>query len=372
MATQTERPSSPPIQSITSVGRLLIAVIGLTCAVLLTSQLAGSASSSAPIEATGPGAGPDTLGAIETKSAVYDLVFDRERGRLWYAVFQTAEADYLYWADVRTRAGGSVELPNVDTNGFTSQIEVAGDGAVWVTEPYALIRYWPDDGTLDVLTFQQPGSAEDGAAGLLPGTWISAIGVDGDNVVVSRNNIAYVEWVDPKLRLGRRMTVDVDHSGARSSAVVGSQIYLTAGYTSSAAVEALDLTDGSVRGASTSATHLERMAAGVLASGSGVVYRLPGIERVDALTGGDEIAVATDSGDLVGISALEALVELVRPDGKIGWSIPLPTISSTVTNPLGQEVTIQAAHQLLALAVDDAGHVWYSDGSTLQIVELGP
>jgi hypothetical protein len=105
------------------------------------------ASPSGPVASQIPSATAATSAVSMTLPAdSYDLAYDRARGLLWLAIMQISAPDWLY----AIRADGGFErwsLPDVQHNGYLSQIEVDSHGAVWVTEAYLFGSVRPRDGT---------------------------------------------------------------------------------------------------------------------------------------------------------------------------------------------------------------------------------
>lgn len=315
------------------------------------------------------------LMTIQTPAPTYDLEFDRSRNRIWYSTLQTAGPDSLNWTDVASGEGGSVELPSTEYNGFVSETKLASDGAVWVSEPYRLVRFEPESGELRVLDMpdvatefgvQPPGSGEP-----LSGSWISSIATDGPNAIVSRNSLLDVVWVDEQMGIEKSVSVDADHSGAMDMVVSEGYLYITAGYTSSAGVTAIELATGRAFPRSGAATSLDTEAGIVLASGAGRVDELgPSSDRVIA-PASDAVVVGGLNGILAEMSSLRGSVRVISSDGATLWEYVIPAVEGYVTNPLGHEVKVRGRSQLAAVVVDADGHVWAADASGARILKLG-
>ena len=77
-------------------------------------------------------------------------------------------------------------LPDVDSNGYESQVHLSSDGTVWVSEPYTLINIDPKSGSERRLDLGAPDPANLTAPD--QGTWIGSFLVDESNLYVARAN----------------------------------------------------------------------------------------------------------------------------------------------------------------------------------------
>jgi hypothetical protein len=296
-----------------------------------------------------------------TEGAVYDIAYDTLRNRVWYPVLRAEGGDYLAWIDIKTAETGSVPLPDTDYNGFTSQVKVADDGAIWVTEPNLLIRYDPSLKSMGSVDLSGPADA-----------WISSIAVDGANVIVARNGLVQVQWVGPGLNLGKTLDVDDQHAGAMSMALVAGHLYLTSAYSRVASVESIDVASGAVQNTPVTATRLSPSGLGLVASGSGSSYRLGPANAIETLGTGDDIAVSGTLGDIAELSTRTGVISAVNQDGASLWSFAFPKLSTSVINPLGKVVTANVVRHLDAVCIDGNGDAWVADGTSLQIIQIGP
>jgi hypothetical protein len=162
----------------------------------------------------------------------YDLAYDQARGVVWLAVMQISEPDWLY----AVGADGSFErwpLPEVQHNGFLSQVEIDSQGAVWVTEEYVLTRFDPASGEASSIALSEeapdaiPGALDPGNPN--PGTWLSAIAPFGDGVLAARNNVAAFVGYDSTLASVATIRVASPYAGPSDLLVTGDRIVALGG-----------------------------------------------------------------------------------------------------------------------------------------------
>jgi hypothetical protein len=195
-----------------------------------------SASAVASLDATVPSA-PASMPPVSVTlpDDSYDLAYDPPRGLLWLAVMQISEPDWLY--AVGTDATFERwPLPDVQHNGYLSQVEVDSHGAVWVTEGYVLARFDPDTHKTMSLSLAEeaPDALPDALDSGNPnaGTWISAIAPFGDGVLVARNNVAAFVAYDSTLEPVTTIHVAPPYAGPSDLLVTGDGIVALGSQTS--------------------------------------------------------------------------------------------------------------------------------------------
>jgi hypothetical protein len=155
---------------------------------------------------------------LDLSLASFEMAVDPARGTVWLATIQPAAKDTLWAVDMRTGDVRGFDLPDVDYNGFTTHIRVGGDGAVWVSLPYELVRVDPESGEVTSVRFAEkvegalPGALDQNAT--LPGTWLSAILPEGTGMLVARNHVPYLTRVSADMTVSRGADVGEGHAGA--------------------------------------------------------------------------------------------------------------------------------------------------------------
>lgn len=319
----------------------------------------------------------------------FSLALDESRGSAWFATFSPSGPDQLHELDLKLGSIRDWPLPDVDYNGFVSHVALAQDGAVWVSEPYALVRFDPQTEASSTLRFdltdadQVENALDPGAP--LPGTWISAFGVSGNSVVVARNNVSALAVVSPSLSVSARLTLPETYAGAQSLVVASDGSMLVApGATHTAGVGHF-LPDGSL--------------ANVLPiAGTRVVSLGPDVVVVDGVAGpavltstskfadarsllwpSTSVAPGTTPGDerwrFAVTGANEAVYDpysnrvTLSIDGTLR-SLDLPKTTGHVTSPTGEQTTVTSHARVNDIVVTQSGTTWYLDGSNHSLVEL--
>jgi hypothetical protein len=216
------------------------------------------------------GATSSTLGTYELGSQVYDLAYDPSTDQLWMAIMRPGGTDELVAFDALAhQVALRIALPDTDYNGFLSQIEVGPDGAVWVTEPYALVRYAPGAGItsleFDVYAPDADGSADDPGDPLF-GTWISGLGVDGTTAIIGRVHVPYLSVVDAEMNIVERIDLPAAADGTTDIARLDESLFVAIGLRSQATIWSIERGGAASTGLS-GARFARHDEAGVLAYG---------------------------------------------------------------------------------------------------------
>jgi len=224
--------TQPRAMSVRKVRRMcaIVALTGLAMAGCAAPHL-GAGTGVVPLA----GARPLTAAvSVSLPADVFSLAFDPARDAVWYPVMTPYGPSTLYEMSART---GKVEahfaLPATTGDGLVSSTRVAADGDVWVSEPYRLVRVDPSTATVTSvdLSVSVPGAEADPNAAL-PGTWIAAMTIATDSVLVARNNVPFLEqWsldmkpmADVPIPSGASRTFDMitGHDGILATVAGGS------------------------------------------------------------------------------------------------------------------------------------------------------
>ena len=276
------------------------------------------------------------------------LAFDPARNAIWYTSMNEQGPAQLYEANSSTgRTEAQFTLPDAASTGLFSVVRVAGDGSVWVAEPYALVRV--DPATSSVTAIDLPvavtGTIKDAPD---PGTWISAMTVTSDSVLVGRDNLPFLQqW-----SLGLQPEADVPLPPGDSGP------------------ESLTTTKAGVEIAFANNPTLEadagKTVAVALSNGTG---SQPDYLSVMAPTG---VALQRfDGTQIVAVDPASHTLDWITPAGGTG-RIPWPATSVIVhgppspRHPTGSDVHTFTEDQLLAALVTPSGDLWIvkGDGGT--------
>ncbi len=164
-------------------------------------------------------ASTQTSKVVSISSGAYKLAYDAPRKLLWFAEISRSGDDFLWSVGVDSGRISKYPLPSVEYNGYTTQIKVSPDGAVWVSLPYELARLDPADGTVRSLEISEKAAGALPAAtdrsAPLPGTWISDILFDGNAALVARVNVPYLTRVDAMLGQSQDLPLPDSHAGSK-------------------------------------------------------------------------------------------------------------------------------------------------------------
>lgn len=361
------------------------------------STVAPSASFVAPASvvptATIFAAMPREVVRIQDASA-NDLAIDVAGSALWFMLPRLVpdEPDLLVRIETAAGAETTWPMPPTDGNGFLSEIALATDGAVWLSDGYRMRRFDPASGAWATVVFPLdiPGALNGGA----DGTWISGFGIDGAGAWVARHNVTTVVRLDASLAETDAVAVGADLAGASDVAWVDDRLFIIRGaragadgQITAAGIVILTAQGDEVAFAPLQASRLDAVGDVVLARGgpsipaqtalvdaSGAVIDLVpgvGLETLAALTSESHPVIYRNNGPSA------AVLERVR-DGRIerlatferrlvqlnSCPLPMPVASGGAVSS-GCPMAWVGAPELTGLAVDSTGAAWYltRDGS---------
>lgn len=338
------------------------------------SALATGSSASSPVSP----ATAKELGRLSLADPVYRLAYDPGRNAIWFATFEVAGPDYLYQVDAVTNAMSRYDLPDTDYNGYLSTIKIARDGAVWLNEPYRMIRFDPLTAKDRALDF----AAEDPEAVPLaldpgnpvPGTWISSFAFLGDDVATARNNIPEIRIFDREFKEVGSVTIPRPYAGARDMAVSvkGDLIYALPGLGQTGGVVTLSR-EGSIESVNgADGTRLETVGSDVFLSGGGGTWLTGGRDSVGparADSSQESFAVANGDGAVILYDASNGFIDKVI-DGQVVSELALQRTEVTIPRPGGDAIVGQAVTQVSDLITDGQGVTWYVDVSANELVRV--
>lgn len=194
-----------------AVGAILVGTMLAGCAAT-GGHVAGDVATTAPARTIRP----TVSQTIPT--AAYAVAYDPFRNSIWYATMTSQVSATLYEADA---VSGSVEarftLPAGQTTGVESDIVVAPDRSIWVSEGYDLVRVDPSSGRISSLPLPLdvagalPDALSAGAED--PGTWISSLAATSDSIVVGRDNVPFLQQYSFSLQPEANVPLPAGDSG---------------------------------------------------------------------------------------------------------------------------------------------------------------
>lgn len=322
--------------------------------------------------------GPAARSVVGLAGEAYDLEYDPARGRLWLAIMRATGPDELVSVDVETLEQAAWTLPDADYGGFLSRVKLGADGAVWVTQPYRLVRFDPASSSLAERTFDLvvpdalPNALDPGT--LLPGTWISAIAPDADTVLVARNNVPYLVRVDDSLVEVERIPVPDPYAGAQDLVVAApDRIWLLSGPTALASVALLRRSGAVVSAVAGGGTRLasadgRTIALGV-GGGSAQLNPDGSLSSGPGLGSSDPSRAAVLGSRTVIYDAGTGVIALFHGPDEIGRLI-LDERRIELPNPAGGTTIGRIRPAVNDVALDGKGRVWYLDGRAHTLVRL--
>lgn len=360
------------------VGHSLVA-IALAAGVLLALLLL-AATREFTIPSRVPATG--TLAALKASFSVggdiYDLAYDSQRDSVWYAIF--GDVDKVFQMRLKDHQTLSWDLPSTDYDGGTSKVGVAGDGSVWITEPYQLIRLLPEKNTEQTLKFapQDPGALPNALdpGNPVPGTWISAIAFQGSDAVVARNNVPFLMRVTAEMNVAGTIALPPGYDGPYGVAVAqDGTIYATRDWANSPSAVMVISPGGSNSPSTAIAGRLDQTFGGVLASGGlglGDWLAAPGTVTPVVAIGASSpmnITVADPRGGVTAYDSTHGVIERIV-DGQIVSKFVVPTRTAIVRYPGSAGKTETVAASVRDLVTDTNGNTWYFDASRRVLEEI--
>jgi hypothetical protein len=312
--------------------------------------------------------------------AVYQLGFDRSRESLWFAYMAPGIGDWLYEMKLGDQSLVKWDLPLGAGNGFVTRVEVAADGAIWVNEDYRLIRFEPSSELLTAIDFDPNVSDSDSQHQdpMLPGTWVSAMAVDGDDVLVARMNVPYLTRVSQHMAVVGTIPLPDGFDGARDLATLSDgSIAALSGWNEPPATAVLD-SKGTVK----SLVPISALAGDsriVVVSDAYFITETPGVLRT--VDGSSRALVAnainvsagaaSETGALTLFDANANMVYRVV-DQKIVSQASIPPVEGRVRPAGGEAIDVSAGPDVKAMVIDDRGVTWMVFGRDQTLVRLDP
>jgi streptogramin lyase len=356
------------------VATLIVATGFVSTALLRGRTPPAAAGSAAPDPTAG---GPEV--ALQLPGEVYQLTYDPERDALWFAVMDPGMSSWVYRFDIATAKTNRWELPTAPGNGFLSEVRLASDGAVWVSEDYALARLVPESGQMTSLELDAkvPDALPDNPT--LPGTWVSAFASDGTGALVARTGVPYLTRLSSDLKVVEKVPVPDGFAGARDVAVLpGGPIALLSGWSQSGQIAVLDPTGKqlsmfeAVNVGGNSRIAVDSAGAMVISETPSTSYTAAGTSS--ALLTGQTVNLSAVAADPIsGVVAYDEVAgKLYRIDeGQLTGTVALPATSVTVMHG-GQTFRSEAPAYVRAMTVDKHGATWLIVGRdrTLERAQL--
>ncbi len=371
----TPRQQGSPILGLATVAALAISVL-IVAARPVPETRGGAMTGVARATLSAPG--PVARSEVELAGEAYDLEYDPVRGKLWLAIMRATGPDDLVSVDVETLGQEAWALPDADYGGFLSRVKIGADGAVWVTQPYRLMRFDPGSSSLAERTFDLfvpdalAGALDPGAP--LPGTWISAITPDAGAILVARNNVPYLVRLNDLLVEVERIPVPDSYAGAQDLAVAGpDRIWVLSGPTAPPSVALLRL-DGEVlaevEGGGTRLASAEGRTIALGVGGGSVQLNPDGSFSTGPGLGRSDPSRAAGLGSRTVIyDAGAGTITLFEGSIVIGQLV-LGERMIEVPNPAGGTTIGRIRPAVNDVALDGKGRVWYLDGRAHMLVRL--
>ena len=103
----------------------------------------------------------------------------------------------------------------------TTDVVVDGQGEVWVVAGYGLVRFDPGTGRSQLRAYPEPDMTQVYTDG---GSWLSAIGADGDGVLIARHGDHVLTRVDESMGDAGSISLPASWTDLRGIAVLGDRI----------------------------------------------------------------------------------------------------------------------------------------------------
>jgi hypothetical protein len=302
-----------------------------------------------------------------------NIAYDPFRNAIWYAVMNLQGPAILYEADSSTgHVKARFTLPDADSTGLSSVVRVAQDESIWVAEPYAIVRVKPGSASVSSvnLPLAVPGALPDAldAGALSPGTWVSAMTLTSDSVLVGRDNVPFLQQWSMELQPEANVALPKGDSGPADMTTTDTRLEIAIPNKTSIETDAgrsvsVDLPNGTSSPVFKGKTALQP---NYLTVGQG-----PNIS-LQAFSGGSILSVDPTSHVLNWTTTSGRRIQ-----------IPWPATSITVHGPpgpgdqTGRDVKTFTEARLLAAVITPAGKLWImsgaaiSNGATLKEYEAG-
>jgi hypothetical protein len=366
------RKSEAKATSLTVLALAVLAVVGVGVAVALRQMAALDRAGAADVlnQAWGRAAEnqPDTMIPTlvgELPDVAWDLAYSAATDEVWF-VLGTGESAGLYRADQKGFVLAT-PLPGGEYSGVHHRVRFLASGDVILNADYALVRYSPSSGkTTEILLAADAVGALSNAfdpAIPLPGTWVSAFAVDGNDIILARNNVTVLTVFDG-LTMQPRIAIPLpeDYAGSRQVITADDQLYLlnragTIGHfnKSGQLVEEFDV----------QASEMAVESGQLLTSGAvaGPVRDVTGQPFQSDLNVGRDGLLVTESGAIATYDQQTGTIEVWSSSAPAVRRMTLPYVPVPNRGP-GYRSGATVPPTLLDLAISDTGAIWLSRGDS--------
>ena len=312
------------------------------------------------------------------------IAYDPDRNVIWLATTTTGGPDHLNRVDASTGAVTTFRLPVADFAGPDSQVKVDGAGNVWMSDGYTLMRLAV--GSKHVASITLPVKDPDALGGALtpnsasPGTWITAIGIVGDGLLVARQNVGALVRFDSSLKPVARFRIPTDFAGSTDIYVDQNDRIELLGGVSLGKTLGLFTGDGhliqkvNVFGMRLATAPGKMIVSGGLDNGAIVTSSAAGLTADTTLTIGTigSLAAPDPAGGTVLYDGLAGVIERASNGAAIAsYRLPKARICPPQPpQPNGRTSCFLVASQITALTVDMRGDIWFTVSSSKELQEI--
>lgn len=363
----------------------VVLLVGVVVAGIL-SGVVGHAPGAAGATAS-PATGASVVRTVGPFGLVRDLVYDSSRNAIWFVGEGVDPGDTLYEVSVSDLAVRDWRMPaGAGQAGYLARVKLDQRGNLWANFDYALVRFEPSTSTFSLLQFTLdtpgvlPGAAN--PVDVSSGTWISAFGFQGGDILVARNLVPYLTLADQSMTLQAPIPVPTGYAGAWDIAPMsGGDFALLAGHGAGRADSTVVL-DASGNLVSQLALRGTRLAT---ANGSIVVTAGPGVGAVQSPGARLSSLVTTPGmfGSQLSFDPRGGVTLYDRGTGRIDRvvngllvsSIRVPTVQAVIHLPPVPGVTsapndlppTSIAASVTAMVDVASGQTWYFDSGSGQL-----
>ena len=373
------------LAALAGISALAIVAVGLGVTSLksrapVAAEASGELPANTPAATSGGpshAAGPASMVVMALPFPVYQLTYDPAGDALWFAVMEPGIGDWLYRVDPATGKSTEWELPVAPGNGFVSQVHVADDGAIWVSEDYRLVRLDPATGKVTSLVLDPSGQdivpsvVEDPN---LPGTWISSFTTDASGAILARNGVPLLTLVSSDLQIRGTVPLPDGFVGPIDiRRLPDGSLALLSGWSHLGELGIINGEGGLIASTSVEAGGNSRIAmneTGEMVISQAASNRYDAVASSEALLPGQSIglwAVTADlNGGFVAYDGDAGVVYQIDP-GKVTIELSMPPTHGTVCH-LGSCQDVAAPADVTAMAVAARGTIWMIVGRDLTLV----
>ncbi len=375
-------PGLSPVARWVAIATATLLVVALAAGIAIWSHHSLSTSIPSTRNQSPLGAAlPQPRNVLTLSETPTQIAYDPDRNVIWLAQTTTGGPDYLDRVDASTGTVTTFRLPVVDFAGPDSQVKVDGAGNVWMSDGYTLLRL--DVGSKHVASITLPAKDPDALIGALdpnsasPGTWITAVGIVGEGLIVARQNVGALLRFDSSLKPVARFRIPAGFAGATDIYVDQNDRIELLGGDSVGKMLGLFTGDGQlIQKVNILGIHLINAAGRVVVSGgldngAIVTSSAAGLTTDTRLTIGTvgSLAAPDPTGGEVLYDGLARVIERAK-NGTLIASYRLPRTMICPPQPPGGPGCFLAASQAMALTVDMRGDIWFTVGGSNQLQEI--